>query len=220
MSEHLENLEHPENIKKSEASKKQSSPKKHRKKRDAIARFNLLSRWRVRLRKRLRQLKKLTIIALVILIVGFLLPERTVNPVLGATDKDWNKKSFWYYPWGRSGAHRGVDIFGKKGQPVVSATDGFVVSVKDRSLGGKTITILGPKWRLHYYAHLNDRRVHLGKWVRAGKIIGHVGRTGNAVGKMPHVHYSISTIFPYIWQRDNGPYGSLKMWYVDPMPRL
>lgn len=143
-----------------------------------------------------------------------------MNPVQGATAADWHPNSFWYYPWGASGVHRGVDIFARFDQPVLSATDGVVISTAQRELGGNTVTVLGPKWRLHYYAHLSRTEVHFGQWLHAGALIGGVGTSGNAVGKAPHLHYSIRTLFPYVWQRDQAPYGSQKMWYIDPLPRL
>ncbi|MGZ8196703.1 MAG: M23 family metallopeptidase, partial [Methylosarcina sp.] len=62
-----------------------------------------------------------------ILIAGFIAPERIQIPVAGATKSDWNKDSFWYEPWGASGVHKGIDIFGKKGTPVISAVDGIVI---------------------------------------------------------------------------------------------
>ncbi len=35
-------------------------------------------------------------IALVILLIGFALPEKLVIPVQGATMKDWNHDTFWF----------------------------------------------------------------------------------------------------------------------------
>lgn len=160
------------------------------------------------------------LVILLIIIGGFALPDNAVNPVQGATSKDWNPKSFWYYPWGKSGVHRGVDIFAPVGRPVLSATDGVVISTAILKLGGKTVTVLGPKWRIHYYAHLDDVHVRTGQWVDAGELIANVGQTGNAYGKTPHLHYTIRTLFPYVWRRDKTPYGSQKMWYIDPTPRL
>jgi murein DD-endopeptidase MepM/ murein hydrolase activator NlpD len=53
---------------------------------------------------------------------GFLVPEGQCKiPVVGAPSKDWNYKAFWYYPWGRSGVHKGIDIFAKEGTPVFAA---------------------------------------------------------------------------------------------------
>lgn len=179
---------------------------------------------KTRLKRLIKQFIRRLLIAVVtlslIIVGGFLLPEETVNPVKGATPADWHPKSFWYYPWGRSGVHRGVDIFAPKHRPVLAATHGIVISTAERTLGGKTLTVLGPKWRLHYYAHLQRVDVHWGEWVRVGETIGSVGDSGNAAGKAPHLHYAIQTLFPYVWQRDNAPYGSQKMWYIDPTPRL
>lgn len=160
----------------------------------------------------------LLIFSLSVLIAGLFLPETFVIPVKEATEKDWHRNSFWFYPWGQSGVHRGIDIFAPIGQPVLAATSGLVVEAGERSMGGKVITILGPKWRLHYYAHLAKRQVRLGYWVTAGEIIGTVGNTGNAIGKAPHLHYSIKTLIPYFWQTDKTPYGNLKKWYINPTP--
>ncbi len=47
-------------------------------------------------------------------------------PVAGASHSDYNQKSFWYYPWGKSVVHKGVDVFAKKGTKVVAASGGLV----------------------------------------------------------------------------------------------
>ncbi|MGZ4954639.1 MAG: hypothetical protein ACXV8Q_05960 [Methylobacter sp.] len=61
-------------------------------------------------------MKKISMILLFIgLAVGFLIPVSHQIPVAGATATDWNPASFWYYPWGRSGTHKGIDIFAKAG---------------------------------------------------------------------------------------------------------
>ena len=59
-------------------------------------------------------LLSLVVIILTIVLALFVLPEKITNPVLGATPKDWNHATFWYEPWGKSGVHKGIDIFGKK----------------------------------------------------------------------------------------------------------
>jgi hypothetical protein len=48
-------------------------------------------------------------------------------PVEGATVADWNRDTFWHHPWGRSGVHKGIDIFAKEGTPVLAATGGVVL---------------------------------------------------------------------------------------------
>ena len=52
------------------------------------------------------------------LIIGFLIPQNLKMPVKGATKSDYNSKSFWFYPWGKSVTHKGIDIFAKKGTEI------------------------------------------------------------------------------------------------------
>jgi len=141
-------------------------------------------------------------------------------PVDGATTADYNKQSFWYYPWGKSGTHKGVDIFAKEGTAVRSATSGLVVFCGQINMGGNVVLVLGPKWRLHYYAHLKEIKTSLFSWVDSGKVIGTVGTTGNAAGKTPHLHYSITTLIPYLWRIDTDKQGWKKMFYLNPIDYL
>jgi murein DD-endopeptidase MepM/ murein hydrolase activator NlpD len=147
----------------------------------------------------------------------FLLPETPHIPVSGASAKDWHPQSFWYYPWGRSGAHKGIDIFAKAGTPVVAATQGLVVHTGEDSMGGNIVLVLGGKWRFHYYAHLQRIDTQALRWVRAGEAIGTVGSSGNAKGKPPHLHYAIRTPYPQPWLYDAGvPQAWNKLFFVDP----
>lgn len=162
-------------------------------------------------------LYKTAILVLAILSFGFILPEDHLMPVQGATSKDWNYKSFWYYPWGRSGVHKGIDIFANEGTPVFASTSGIVLFSGKISMGGNVVLMLGPKWRFHYFAHLknsNNRRVG---FVDAGQQIGSVGSTGNAKGKPPHLHYSIKSLYPRFWlYKPKYMYASQRMYYIDP----
>jgi len=159
-----------------------------------------------------------------IVLIGFLVllfwPQKFTNPVKGAVQSDWNPKSFWYYPWGKSVTHKGVDIFAKKGTTVVASTGGLVVGKGNSPMGGNYILLLGPKWRVHYYAHLERIDCKLFHYKKRGSAIGKVGDTGNAKGKPPHLHYTIFTVLPYFWNCDSGPHGIRKMWYVNPTPFL
>lgn len=153
-------------------------------------------------------------------IIGFFIPENFTMPVKNASKKDYNQESFWYYPWGKSGTHKGVDIFAKQGEILNSATNGVVLYTGELSYGGNVVLVLGPKWRLHYYAHLNRIDTHIGEVVSSGKTIGLVGDSGNAKGKQPHLHYSILTCVPYVWNIDSEPQGWKKMFYIDPVQLL
>ena len=154
------------------------------------------------------------------LIIGFLIPQNLKMPVKGATKSDYNSKSFWFYPWGKSVTHKGVDIFAKKGTEINSSTSGLVLYSGEINIGGKIVVILGPKWRIHYYAHLNELNTSIFSFVNKKSKIGTVGESGNAVGKSPHLHYSILTIIPYIWRIDSDKQGWKKMFYLNPIEYL
>jgi murein DD-endopeptidase MepM/ murein hydrolase activator NlpD len=96
-------------------------------------------------------------------------------------------------PRGNARTHQGVDIFAPRGTPVLSATRGVVVSVRDSGLGGRQVWVLGPGRQRHYYAHLDDWAIGLseGQVVQPGEQLGTVGTTGNARGTPPHLHYGV-----------------------------
>jgi hypothetical protein len=92
-------------------------------------------------------------IAAALLFIPFVIPERARIPVVGASRSDWNKASFWYEPWGASGVHKGIDS-GRLG------------------IGGKVVAVLGPKWRVHYFADLEQSNAHLLQLVSRGEATG------------------------------------------------
>ncbi|WP_016753913.1 M23 family metallopeptidase [Leptospira santarosai] len=151
-----------------------------------------------------------------VLLIGFLLPESLTMPVEGANQSSYSIDSFWFYPWGKSITHKGVDIFAKKGKKVFSSVEGIVVFQGSIDMGGNVVLVLGPKWKFHYYAHLNENEISAPLFVRKGTEIGSVGNSGNAVGKPPHLHYSIITLFPYVWLADKSVEGWKKMFYLNP----
>ena len=89
--------------------------------------------------------------------------------------------------------HQGVDIFAKRGTPVLSTTQGIVRKVGTNNLGGKVVWVTGPALSSHYYAHLDDyaANIQAGDWVEVGTVLGYVGNSGNAKGTPPHLHYGI-----------------------------
>ena len=167
-----------------------------------------------------KYIKPVFLTLVVILFIGFLLPQRFVIPVENATKGHWDDDTFWYYPWGQSIVHKGVDIFATEGTPVFSATDGFILSVEKTGNGGNIVNILGPKWRTHYYAHLQVIEKQAFTYVRAGERIGKVGHTGNADATPPHLHYSLETLIPYPWRWDKDVFGWKKMFYLNPTDYL
>jgi len=168
----------------------------------------------------MKGLKKIGWIFLLVVGIGFLYPQNLSMPVEGAKNTSYNQKSFWFYPWGTSGTHKGVDIFARKGTPVRSSTRGFVLYTGQLKLGGNVVFVLGPKWRLHYYAHLDNIETTNYALIANGEQIGSVGTSGNAAGKSAHLHYSITTLIPYFWRMDEAPQGWKKMFYLNPIDYL
>ena len=164
-------------------------------------------------------LKTLKLLAF-ILALGLCIPERGVITVQNATAKDWNKQSFWYAPWGKSGVHKGIDIFAKQGTNVIASTGGLVVFTGNIEMGGNVVAVLGPKWRIYYYAHLDSIHTRSLSWTSRGELIGAVGRTGNAAGKPPHLHYSVLSLIPYPWRFSTETQGWKKLFFVNPMQEL
>ena len=107
-----------------------------------------------------RFFKRLTLTALAILCIGLLIPQNLKMPVVGAGSHSYNHETFWYGGWGSSVVHKGVDVFARKGTRINSSTIGLVLATGELSKGGKYVLILGPKWRMHYYAHLNEITLH------------------------------------------------------------
>lgn len=172
----------------------------------------------------LKTLKKLIgrflALILILLFIGLLIPLNVQMPVIGASNADFNHESFWYYPWGKSGTHKGVDIFAQKGTPVKSATTGLVVYTGQNDMGGNIVLVLSAKWRLHYYAHLDEVKTSRFSWVTQDDSIGTVGTSGNAAGKAPHLHYTMATFIPHFWRWDDSPQGWKKMFYDNPIPQI
>jgi murein DD-endopeptidase MepM/ murein hydrolase activator NlpD len=117
-------------------------------------------------------------------------PSEVRIPVMGVTKHEILNS--WGYPRSGGRSHEGVDIFAKRGTPVLSATEGIVMRVGTNALGGNVINVLGPGRQVHYYAHL-DRygAFKAGDFVYPGNILGYVGNTGNARDTPSHLHYGV-----------------------------
>ena len=114
-----------------------------------------------------------------------------INPVSGATNKSIGS----FYGADRDGGrrkHEGVDIFAKKGTPVVAPVDGYVSRVGSSNLGGKVVWMRDQdRGHSYYFAHLDEQLVQSGEKVRQGDTLGLVGNTGNARTTPPHLHFGI-----------------------------
>ena len=162
-------------------------------------------------------LRPVVLLVGILILAGFAIPEARRFPVHGGGTRDFNPESFWHYPWGDSGVHKGIDIFGETGTPILSATPGIVVYAGEFGRGGNVVIVLGSKWWLHYYAHLASIDASGGRMVSAGTRIGTLGDSGNAKGKPPHLHYTILALLPHVWHYDGAAIqGWKKMFFLDP----
>ncbi|MGZ8935295.1 MAG: M23 family metallopeptidase [Methylobacter sp.] len=98
----------------------------------------------------------------------------------------------WGSPRGSDRQHKGIDIFAKRGTPVLAPVRGLVIGIGQNRLGGNFVSVLGPGLQVHYFAHL-DRFGPIKKFriVQRGDVIGYVGNTGNAKATPPHLHYGL-----------------------------
>jgi murein DD-endopeptidase MepM/ murein hydrolase activator NlpD len=104
----------------------------------------------------------------------------------------WITSSFGYrtdpYTGGRA-LHKGIDIAGRMGTPILAPADGQVVyAAQKRSLG------LAVKLRHGYgietvYGHMSEMLVKSGETVKRGQQLGMMGSTGRSTG--PHLHYAV-----------------------------
>jgi peptidoglycan LD-endopeptidase LytH len=104
-------------------------------------------------------------------------------------------KDSWHAPRSGGRLHEGQDIFARRGTPVYSATEGYVVRVGESALGGLTVFVHGAGGRWYYYAHLDSHApgLKVGDYVTPDTLLGHVGNTGNAVSTPPHLHFGVYT---------------------------
>lgn len=88
--------------------------------------------------------------------------------------------------------HKGIDIFAKKGTPVVAISDGVVTDRGNGGRGGKVVWLKAKNQPFSaYYAHLDKQLVKTGQRVHKGQVLGTVGNTGNARTTPSHLHFGI-----------------------------
>ena len=129
-------------------------------------------------------------------------------PVSGLAARD--ARSSWHAPRSGGRKHEGIDLFAKKGTPVISATRGEIWRIGTDRLGGNVVTVLGDGPALYYYAHLDDWAdgLYVGRRIENGTPLGLVGNTGNARTTPSHLHFGVYRVG---WWRSRA---------VDPAPLL
>ena len=91
------------------------------------------------------------------------------------------------------GWHHGDDLFASLGTPVVAVARGTLSLVGWNKIGGWRLWLTDRKGNSFYYAHLAGyaRWILTQHHVRAGQVIGFLGRTGDAFTTTPHLHFEI-----------------------------
>lgn len=122
-----------------------------------------------------------------------------------------------------------ADIFAPAGTPVVAVTDGVVDELRridpwdpavddPATRGGRFVSIVGDDGVRYYCSHLESvaRDLRAGDRVAAGRVIGALGNSGDAVTTPPHCHFGISRpLGPGDWEVRRGevwPYRYLQAW--------
>jgi LysM repeat protein len=100
----------------------------------------------------------------------------------------------WQAPRGGGRKHEGVDVIARSGLYLYAVTDGTLTRQNlDRpgSLSGNAWWLTADDGTYFFYAHLAAFApgLQVGSRVKAGQVIGWIGRTGNA--SSPHLHFEI-----------------------------
>ena len=95
--------------------------------------------------------------------------------------------------WNGYPGHKGMDIAGPWGTPIVAAADGQVIEANNYDSWGYSwgyyVLIYHNGTYSTRYAHMSSLTVTSGQYVTAGTIIGYEGETGNAYGA--HLHFEV-----------------------------
>lgn len=120
------------------------------------------------------------------------------------------------------GWHHGDDLFAPLGTPVVAVADGKLTFVGWDSLGGWRIWLTDAKGNSFYYAHLSgySRWILHHRRVKAGEVLGFLGRTGDAFTTTPHLHFEVHPheLLKLGYDGAVDPTSYLHEWRVEKLP--
>jgi len=108
---------------------------------------------------------------------------------------NWSGKVTSEFGWrihpisGKEKFHRGVDIGMPSGTPVMSCSEGVVVTSTCTDVEGNYVVVEDEAGYRCCYMHLSQRNVSVGDIVTYDTLIGEVGSTGYSTG--PHLHLQI-----------------------------
>ncbi len=114
------------------------------------------------------------------------------------------------------GWHHGEDIFAPLGTPLLAVADGTVFSVGWNDIGGWRVWLRDHAGNEFYYAHLSaySPLAVNGRQVKAGDVLGFMGKTGDAQFSIVHLHFEIHPVALLALGYDGAvaPYPFLNAW--------
>ena len=121
------------------------------------------------------------------------------------------------------GWHHGDDLFAPLGTPVVAVANGKLSLVGWNRLGGWRLWLTDGDGNSFYYAHLAaySRWILKHPNVRAGQVVGFLGRTGDAFTTTPHLHFEIHPhqLLNLGYDGAVDPTAYLKKWRIVTVPK-
>ena len=91
---------------------------------------------------------------------------------------------------GASTYHKGIDIYGPYGTPIVAAVAGTVIGATYSNSMGNYVMIDHGNGVLTVYMHCSSLATYTGAYVQQGEVIGYVGNTGISYGN--HLHFGVN----------------------------
>lgn len=85
--------------------------------------------------------------------------------------------------------HKGLDLRGAQGDPILAAADGTVALADDLYFSGNAVYVDHGLGVFTAYLHMSEMLVSPGQKVQRGQVLGRVGATGRVTG--PHLHLSL-----------------------------
>jgi murein DD-endopeptidase MepM/ murein hydrolase activator NlpD len=118
------------------------------------------------------------------LLKGSSAPAASVNGKFCPAPGAWLGSGWGDRRW--HGPHQGIDMMGKRGDPLLAVEDGFVVRQGALANGQLRVVLQGVSGARYYYGHNDRNLVTAGQRVEAGQRIATMGNTGTVA---VHLHF-------------------------------
>ncbi len=90
---------------------------------------------------------------------------------------------------GKKAWHKGIDVAGQEGSPVIAVAGGIVTRSGTKAGYGQLVEVDHGNELVARYAHNKENIVKIGDLVKKGQVIAYMGSTGRSTG--PHVHFEV-----------------------------